>query len=115
MLPKKIQLLLSLSPTTAVKVVGFIHCTMKSSKFTPADRKAIALAAYLFYAERDYDTQLLAQEHELHWELRVTYEDARQLEDCPLLHQPFISNEIVRVGYSDMVSIWYLPIQSSTL
>ena len=85
------------------------------TKFTPADRKAIALAAYLFFAERDYDAQLLAQEHELHWELRVTYEDARQLEDCPLLHQQFISNEIVRVGYSDMVSIWYIPIQTSRL
>ena len=84
-------------------------------KFTAADRKAITLAAYLYYADREYDVQLIAQEHEQHWELRVTYEDARNLEDCPLLHQPFISNEIVRVGYSDMVSIWYIPIHSENL
>lgn len=85
------------------------------SKFTIADRKAIALSAYLFYSDREFDTQLIAQEHESHWELRVTYEDARTLDDCPLLHQPFVSNEIVRVGYSDMVSIWYIPIQSDNL
>lgn len=85
------------------------------AKFTPTDRKAIALGAYLFFTERDYYTQLLAQEHELYWELRVTFDNARQLEDCPLLHQPFISNEIVRFGYLDVVSIWYIPIQTSRL
>ena len=85
---------------------------MKHSKpkFTAADRKALALAAFLFYSDREYQVELLKSSHGFYIELRVTREDTQSLERCPLLDWPFISCDEARVGYSDIVTTWTIPL-----
>ena len=86
---------------------------MKQSKpkFTPADRKAIALSAFLFYTDREYHVDLFKCEHDTWWTLRVTYEDTRTLDFCPLLSHNFISLDVTHVGYSDNVATWIIPLE----
>lgn len=83
---------------------------MSKPKFIPADCKAIALAAFLFYSEREYNCELLHDPEDPCLVLRVTYEDTMRLEDCPLLNCPFIKVEKAHVGYSDKVTSWFIPI-----
>ena len=83
---------------------------MSKQKFTPADRKALALAAFLFYSEREYQVELLKPSLGFYWELRVTREDTQSLERCPLLDWSFISSDEARVGYSDIVTTWSIPL-----
>ena len=79
-------------------------------KFTAADRKALALAAFLFYSDREYQVELMKSSLGFYLELRVTREDTQSLERCPLLDWPFISSEDARVGYSDIVTTWTIPL-----
>lgn len=81
------------------------------SKLTPADRKAIALAAYLFYAERNYSVELHNDIVESKWELFIMYEDTKTLEQCPLVHHDFISSHTIRRAYSELVTIYMFPLQ----
>ena len=84
---------------------------MSKEKFLPADRKAIALAAFLFYMERGYHVELFQNEYGCELYLRVTREDSRELEPCRLLDHPFIKSEQARVGYCDIVTTWLIPIE----
>ena len=83
----------------------------KTPKFTPADRKALALAAFLFYSEREYQVEILKPSLGYYLELRVTREDTQSLERCPLLDWPFIASDEARVGYSDIVTTWTIPLK----
>lgn len=83
---------------------------MSKQKLTPADCKALALAAYLFYAEREYQVELFKIQKGVSWHLRITREDTIELEPCPLLNWPFIICNEVRVGYSDIVTTWTIPV-----
>lgn len=78
-------------------------------KLLPADLKAIALSAWLFYSERGFACDLIHEEDAPHVELRITYEDSRTLPRCPILDTAPFSCEITRVGYSDMVCRYYIP------
>ena len=80
------------------------------AKFTTADRKALALAAFLFYSDREYQVELMKPSLGFYLELRVTREDTQSLERCPLLDWPFITSEDTRVGYSDIVTTWTIPL-----
>lgn len=75
----------------------------------PADKKAIAMAAWLFYSERGFDTQLIHHQDDEAITLRVTYEDSQELPVCPLLHHSSYSASYTRVGYSDIVYICSIP------
>lgn len=79
-------------------------------KFTPADRKALALAAFLFFLDREYQVELISRSTDGCLELRVTREDTLSLERCPLLDWPFITSDEARVGYSDIVTTWTIPL-----
>lgn len=82
----------------------------KEPQFTESDRKALALAAFLFYMEREYQVELLKPSLGFYLELRVTREDSMRLEPCPLLSWPFITCDEARVGYSDIVTTWTIPL-----
>lgn len=84
-------------------------------KFTPADRKALALAAFLFFLDREYQVELISRSNDGYLELRVTREDTQSLERCPLLDWPFIMCESARVGYSDIVTTWSIPLEYQVL
>lgn len=79
-------------------------------KFTPSDHKAQALAAYLYYADREFDVSLRQPSLALFWELQVVREDTRELPSCPLLRDPTITCVEARVGYSDIVTTWTIPL-----
>ena len=79
-------------------------------KFTPADRKALALATFLFFLDREYQVELISRSTDGCLELRVTREDTLSLERCPLLDWPFITSDEARVGYSDIVTTWTIPL-----
>lgn len=79
-------------------------------KFTHADRKALALAAFLYYIDREFHVELTHPSLGMYFELRVIREDTRTLERCPLLDWPFITSEEARVGYSDIVTTWTIPL-----
>lgn len=78
-------------------------------KLLPADLKAIALSAWLFFSERGFACDLIHEEDATHVELRIVYEGSRNLPRCPVLEQSPSSCEITRVGYSDMVCRYYIP------
>lgn len=78
-------------------------------RLLPADKKALAMAAWLFYSERGFDAQLIHNQNEEAIELRVTYEDAQDLPECPMLHHSSFSASYTRVGYSDMVYSCTIP------
>ena len=79
-------------------------------KFTPADRKALALSAFLFFLDREYQVELISRSNDGYLELRVTREDTQSLERCPLLDWPFITSDEALVGYSDIVTTWTIPL-----
>lgn len=69
----------------------------------PADVKALALSAWLFYSERGFATDLVHINESEDIILRVTYEDTQELPMCQQLMHPSFHTSIVRVGYSDKV------------
>lgn len=79
------------------------------NKLLPADVKALALSAWLFYSERGFSTNLIHIGDAADVELRITYEDSQQLPRCPVLEQAPFSCEITRIGYSYMVCHYFIP------
>ena len=78
-------------------------------RLLPADKKALAMAAWLFYAERGFDVQLMHRQDAEEIEINVTYEDTQELPTCPLLQHPSFKSDVVRVGYSDKVYSCIIP------
>lgn len=78
-------------------------------RLLPADKKALAMAAWLFYAERGFDAQLLHHQDAEEIEIIVTYEDTQELPTCPLLQHPSFTSDVVRIGYSDKVYRCTIP------
>ena len=79
-------------------------------KFTAADRKALALAAFLFYLDREYQVELNHYSNSTRLQLTVFYENTRTLENCPLLNWPFIQCTIEALGPSDKYAQWTIPL-----
>lgn len=79
-------------------------------KFTHADRKDLAVAAFLYYIDREYHVELIHPSLGMYFELRVVREDTRTLEQCPLLDWPFITSKEYRVDCSDIVTTWTIPL-----
>ena len=79
-------------------------------KFTAADRKALALAAFLFYVEREYQVELNHYSTCDFLRLTVYYHKTQVLEHCPLLDWPFVSCEEHDLGAFDRVSTWTIPL-----
>ena len=77
-------------------------------KFTAADLKALALAAFLFYVEREYQVELNHYENGSYLQLTVFFSKTQVLEQCPLLDWPFVSCEELDLGAFDRVSKWYI-------
>ncbi len=75
----------------------------------PADKKALAMAAWLFYAERGFDAQLLHHQNAEEIEINVTCEDTQELPMCQQLMHPSFRTEVVRIGYSDKVYRCTIP------
>lgn len=67
----------------------------------PADIKALALSAWLFYSERGFATDLIHIQDSDEIILRVTFEDTQELPMCQQLMHPSFETSVVRVGYSD--------------
>lgn len=80
------------------------------TKFTAADRKAIALSAFLFYLDRDYQVELNHYAHCSYVQLTVYFSKRQVLELCPLLHWPFISCDEHELGEFDQVCTWQIPL-----
>lgn len=78
-------------------------------KLLPADIKALALSAWLYYSERGFDAQLMHNEDDEDIILRVTYEDTQELPMCQQLMHPSFQTSVVRVGYSDKVYTVIFP------
>lgn len=78
-------------------------------KLLPADIKALALSAWLFYSERGFDAQLMHNEDDEDIILRVTYEDTQELPMCQLLMHPSFQTSVVSIGYSDKVYTIIFP------
>ena len=78
-------------------------------RLLPADKKALAMAAWLFYAERGFDAQLLHHQDAEEIEINVTYEDTQELPTCPMLQHPSFTSDVVRIGYSDKVYRCIIP------
>ena len=78
-------------------------------RLLPADKKAIAMAAWLFYSERGFDAQLIHHQDDEAIELRVIYDDSQGLPECPMLHHTSFSASYTRVVYSDMVYSCIIP------
>ena len=78
-------------------------------KFTAADSKALALAAFVFYVERDYLVELNHFENGSSLQLTVFFSKTQVLERCPLLDWPFISCEERDLDEYDRVSKWTIP------
>ena len=78
-------------------------------RLLPADVKALALSAWLFYSERGFDTQLIHYQDQEDIILRVTYEDTQELPMCQQLMHPSFQTSVVRVGYSDKVYTVIFP------
>ena len=78
-------------------------------KNLPSDHKAQALAAFLFFADREFNVSLCQPNLAMYWELQVVREDTIELPRCPLLDDPTITCEEARVPYSDIVTTWTIP------
>lgn len=78
-------------------------------KLLPADIKALALSAWLFYSERGFDAQLMHNEDDEDIILRVTYEDTQELPMCQQLMHPSFQTSVDRIGYSDKVYTVIFP------
>ena len=79
-------------------------------KFTAADRKQLALAAFLFYVERDYLVELNHFENGSSLQLTVFFSKTKVLEQCPLLDWPFVSCDERDLDEYDRVSKWTIPL-----
>ena len=79
-------------------------------KFTAADRKQLALAAFLFYVERDYLVELNHFENGSSLQLTVFFSKTQGLEQCPLLDWPFVSCDERDLDEYDRVSKWTIPL-----
>ena len=79
-------------------------------KFTAADRKQLALAAFLFYVERDYLVELNHFENGSSLQLTVFFSKTQVLEQCPLLDWPFVSCDERDLDEYDRVSKWTIPL-----
>ena len=79
-------------------------------KFTAADRKALALAAFLFYVEREYQVELNHYSTCDFLRLTVYYHKTQVFEQCPLLDWPFVSCEEHDLCEFDRVSTWTIPL-----
>lgn len=79
-------------------------------KFTATDRKALALAAFLFYVEREYQVELNHYENGSYLQLTVFFSKTQVLEQCPLLDWPFVSCDEHDLGAFDRVSQWTIPL-----
>lgn len=77
-------------------------------KFTAADRKQLALAAFLFYVEREYQVELTHYSTCDFISLIVYNNKTQVLEQCPLLDWPFISREDHYLGTFEWVCIWQI-------
>lgn len=75
----------------------------------PADKKALAMDAWLFYAERGFDAQLLHLQDAEEIEIVVTYEDTQELPICQQLMHPSFHTEVVRFGFSDNIYRCTIP------
>lgn len=78
-------------------------------RLLPADVKALALSAWLFYSERGFATDLIHINESEDIILRVTYEDTQELPMCQQLLHPSFQTSVVRVGYSDKVYTVIFP------
>lgn len=78
-------------------------------RLLPADKKALAMAAWLFYAERGFHVDLSHAQDDESILLLITYEDTQELPTCPLLQHPSFKSDVVRVGYSDKVYQCTIP------
>lgn len=78
-------------------------------KLLPADIKALAMSAWLFYSERGFDAQLMHNEYDEDIILRVTYEDTQELPMCQQLMHPSFQTSVVRIGYSVRVYTVIFP------
>lgn len=79
------------------------------SKLLPADVKALALSAWLFYSERGFATNLIHIQDQEDIFLRVTFDDTQELPMCQQLMHPSFQTSVVRVGYSDKVYTVIFP------
>lgn len=79
------------------------------TRLLPADRKAIAIAAWLFYAERGFDAQLIHRQCNEEVELRVVFDDSQELPPCPFLGHPSFVVSVTRLAYSDLVYSCMIP------
>ena len=79
-------------------------------KFTAADRKALALAAFLFYLDREYHVELNHYTPCSYIRLTVYFSKTQELEQCPLLDWPFVSCEEHDLGASDRECTWQIPL-----
>ena len=75
----------------------------------PADRKALAMAAWLFYAERGFAAELIHIQNDDSIDVRIIYEDTQELPMCQLLIHPSFTITVTRVGYSDKVFNCHIP------
>ena len=76
-------------------------------RLLPADKKALAMAAWLFYAERGFDAQLLHRQDAEEIEINVTYEGHS---GTPHVSTAAASSYgVVRIGYSDKVYRCTIP------
>ena len=79
-------------------------------KFTAADRKALALAAFLFYLDREYHVELNHYTPCSYIRLTVYFSKTQELEQCPLLDWPFVSCEERDLGAFDRECTWQIPL-----
>lgn len=78
-------------------------------KLLPTDKKAIAIAAWLFYTERGFHAELSHALDDESIMLKVYYEDTLELPNCPLLAHPTFCSQVIRVSCSDKVYTCTIP------
>lgn len=79
------------------------------TRLLPADRKAIAVAAWLFYAERGFDVRLIHNQCSEDVDLRIIFDDSQDLPACPFLSHPSFTCSVTHVAYSDKVYCCIIP------
>lgn len=78
-------------------------------KLLPTDKKAIAIAAWLFYTERGFHAELSHALDDESIMLKVYYEDTQELPNCPLLAHPTFCSQVVRVDWSEKIYTCTIP------
>lgn len=82
---------------------------MSKPKFTPADRKALALAAFLFFGDREYQVELDCSPSYSCLVLTVFFSKTHILEKCPLLNWPFIQCNEHDISEDTRICQWKIP------